>query len=188
MHRLLPRLSRAIKLDTDLLINADVRRLHDRFLEFQPEAVMGLGPEQQPVYYCAFRAYREQTDNQDAGTPASVGGFQGFNTGVILLDFLRMRASDAYANATQVATLTHLQRKYLFYSNHLGDQDIYSMLGMEQPQLFYTLPCQWNRQLCTRYLTVKKFNVNLFEEYFHCEEPVYIYHGNCGTLLSNIKP
>ncbi|XP_014670337.1 PREDICTED: xyloside xylosyltransferase 1-like [Priapulus caudatus] len=183
VHRLLPHLRRVIKLDSDLYVAADVARLQALFADFEPEAVMGLSVEQQPVYYCAFRNYRAHAQDERAGVPASIGGHQGYNTGVILLDLERMRTSATYANATQLATLAATQRRFLFFDNHLGDQDIYSMIGMETQQLFYPLPCQWNRQLCTRYRTAKKFNRNLFMEYYACAEPVMIYHGNCGARL-----
>ena len=40
-----------------------------------------------------------------------------------------------------------LGEKYNF-RGHLGDQGFYTLLSFEHPELFYVLPCSWNRQLC----------------------------------------
>ncbi|KAK7085267.1 Xyloside xylosyltransferase 1, partial [Halocaridina rubra] len=44
-------------------------------------------------------------------------------------------------------TLTEKTSLYSF-QGHLGDQDLYTLIAFDYPELFYTLPCGWNRQLC----------------------------------------
>ncbi|XP_011844353.1 PREDICTED: xyloside xylosyltransferase 1 isoform X3 [Mandrillus leucophaeus] len=73
-----------------------------------------------------------------------------------------------------------LADKYHF-RGHLGDQDFFTMIGMEHPRLFHVLDCTWNRQLCTWWRDHGYSDV--FEAYFRCEGHVKIYHGNCNTPI-----
>ena len=38
--------------------------------------------------------------------------------------------------------------RYGHSKGHLGDQGLYTLLALDDPQLLYSLPCGWNRQLC----------------------------------------
>ena len=84
-----------------------------------------------------------------------------------------------------VSLIGELRDKYRFHHPHLGDQDFYSLLSFEHPDLFFILPCQWNRQLCTWWKD--KGYEDVWESYFQCNNDVNIslYHGNCNTPFPN---
>jgi hypothetical protein len=46
----------------------------------------------------------------------------------------------------------HMDARFRYRAFALGDQDVYTLLSFEHPDLFYRLPCVWNRQLCTAYI------------------------------------
>lgn len=79
--------------------------------------------------------------------------------------------------ASSVEALT---ARYKF-QGHLGDQDFYTLISVEHPQLFYVLSCDWNRQLC-RYWEDKGYK-DVFHLYHDCKLPVKIYHGNCNSAI-----
>jgi hypothetical protein len=67
----------------------------------------------------------------------------------------------------------------LFCQGHLGDQDFYTLLAMEYPDLVHLLPCVWNRQLCTWWRDHGYRDV--FDAFAYCNGSVKLYHGNCNT-------
>jgi len=67
------------------------------------------------------------------------------------------------------------------FKGHLGDQDFFTLLSFEHPELFYTLDCGWNRQLCTWWKT--KGYEDIFDQYYQCNSKVKIWHGNCDTPI-----
>ncbi|XP_014677991.1 PREDICTED: xyloside xylosyltransferase 1-like [Priapulus caudatus] len=79
--------------------------------------------------------------------------------------------------------LRYLMRKYYFTKSHLGDQEVVTILGMEYPELFHTLPCTWNRQLCRKYARSITMPSALFGLFNRCDGAVNLYHGNCHTLF-----
>lgn len=91
-----------------------------------------------------------------------------------------MRASPLYNQLLEPSNVAKLADHYRF-RGHLGDQDFFSMIGMEHPELFYSLACGWNRQLCTWWRDHGYGDV--FQLYYHCGGPVYIYHGNCNSPI-----
>jgi len=107
-------------------------------------------------------------------------GYPGLNSGVVLLNFNGIRSSKFYSQTLKESYVTKLANKYLF-KGHLGDQDFYTLLGYEVPDLIYRLDCVWNRQLCTWWKDHGYSNV--FDTYFHCEGKIKIYHGNCNTRI-----
>lgn len=58
---------------------------------------------------------------------------------------------------------------------------MYTLLGAKHPDLFVPLPCQWNRQLCTYWRDHGYKDV--FEDYYACKGPIFVYHGNCKSKL-----
>jgi len=58
---------------------------------------------------------------------------------------------------------------------------MYTLLAAKYSELFLPLPCQWNRQLCTYWRDHGYAQV--FEQYFTCAEPIFLYHGNCKTRI-----
>ena len=91
-----------------------------------------------------------------------------------------MRNSKLYNGLIQGQNASRLAQKYDF-KGHLGDQDFYSLISFDYPHLFYTLPCQWNRQLCTWWKNNGYQHV--FDMYFKCDAPYYVLHGNCNTPI-----
>lgn len=182
MHLIMPEnLTRIVQLDLDLKYKTNIRDLFQEFDHFPPEAVIGITREMQPVYRHTFWQYRKENPKTKVGDPPP-DGLPGFNSGVMLLDLRAMRTSKLYNQLLQPNNVAKLADQYRF-KGHLGDQDFFTMIGMEHPELFYALPCGWNRQLCTWWRDHGYGEV--FQLYFRCEGPVYIYHGNCNAPIPN---
>ncbi len=78
--------------------------------------------------------------------------------------------------------LTALAAKYKLTNAHLGDQDMYTLLALEHPQLFAHLPCQWNRQLCRYWFGPQLYAAE--EPRWACPGPVHLWHGNCNSKFA----
>lgn len=126
-----------------------------------------------------FWQYRKENPQTRVGEPPP-DGLPGFNSGVMLLDLGAMRASALYNQLLEPGNVAKLADQYRF-RGHLGDQDFFTMIGMEHPELFYSLTCGWNRQLCTWWRDHGYGDV--FQLYYRCGGPVYIYHGNCNSPI-----
>lgn len=182
MHLIMPEnLTRIVQLDLDLKYRTNIRELFQEFDHFPPGAVIGITREMQPVYRHTFWQYRKEKPQTKVGDPPP-DGLPGFNSGVMLLDLGAMRTSALYNRLLQPNNVAKLADQYRF-RGHLGDQDFFTMIGMEHPELFYPLACGWNRQLCTWWRDHGYGHV--FQLYYRCEGPVYIYHGNCNTPIPN---
>ncbi|XP_019358614.1 PREDICTED: xyloside xylosyltransferase 1 [Gavialis gangeticus] len=180
MHRIMPEeIHRMIQVDLDLKYKANIRDLFEEFDKFPPGAVIGIAREMQPVYRHTFWQYRRENPQTKVGDPPP-DGLPGFNSGVLLLDLEAMRHSPLYNRLLEPAALQELTEKYHF-KGHLGDQDFFTLVGMEHPELFHVLDCTWNRQLCTWWKDHGYSDV--FHRYYACEGPVKIYHGNCNTPI-----
>ncbi|XP_070801406.1 xyloside xylosyltransferase 1 [Pituophis catenifer annectens] len=180
MHHIMPReVSRIIQVDLDVEYRANIRELFQEFDNFPEGAVIGIAREMQPVYRHIFWQYRQEHPGTKVGDPPP-DGLPGFNSGVLLLDLEAMRQSERYNRLLEPAVVQQLASKFHF-KGHLGDQDFFTLVGMEHPELFYILDCTWNRQLCTWWRDHGYSDV--FEHYFHCDGHVRIYHGNCNTPI-----
>ncbi|XP_025067280.1 xyloside xylosyltransferase 1 [Alligator sinensis] len=180
MHRIMPEeIHRVIQVDLDLKYKANIRDLFEEFDKFPPGAVIGIDREMQPVSRHTFWQYRRENPRTKVGDPPP-DGLPGFNSGVLLLDLEAMRRSPLYNRLLEPAALQELTEKYHF-KGHLGDQDFFTLVGMEHPELFHVLDCTWNRQLCTWWKDHGYSDV--FHHYYACEGPVKIYHGNCNTPI-----
>ncbi|KAM9461118.1 xyloside xylosyltransferase 1 isoform 2-T3 [Clarias gariepinus] len=180
MHRIMPtEMKRIVQLDLDLKFRTNIRDLFQQFKHFPPEAVIGIVREMQPVYRHTFWQYRKENPKSHVGDPPP-DGLPGFNSGVMLLNLDTMRRSALYNRLLDPERVAHLTDKYHF-RGHLGDQDFFTMIGMEHPELFYHLDCGWNRQLCTWWRDHGYGDI--FQLYFRCDGPVHIYHGNCNTAI-----
>ncbi|KAF7475027.1 Hypothetical predicted protein [Marmota monax] len=126
-----------------------------------------------------FWQFRHENPTTRVGGPPP-DGLPGFNSGVMLLSLEAMRQSPLYSRLLEPAHVQQLASKYHF-RGHLGDQDFFTMIGMEHPELFHVLDCTWNRQLCTWWRDHGYSDV--FDAYFRCEGHVKIYHGNCNTPI-----
>ena len=169
-------------LDTDLKFMTDIKQLFDFFPQFTGENIIALAHEQQPVYRHMLSLYRSRNKGTKVGDPPP-NGLTGFNSGVMLLDLDRMRTSHAYASFLGDNVIKVLTQKY-FFKGHLGDQDFFSLISLENPDLFYILPCTWNRQLC-RWWQDKGY-ADVFDQYFSCPGHIDVYHGNCNTPIPNV--
>ncbi|XP_018528646.1 xyloside xylosyltransferase 1 [Lates calcarifer] len=180
MHQIMPEsLTRIVQLDLDLKYRTNIRDLFQEFDRFPPGAVIGIAREMQPVYRHTFWQYRKENPRTRVGEPPP-DGLPGFNSGVMLLDLGAMRASALYNQLLKPSNVAKLADQYRF-RGHLGDQDFFTMIGMEHPELFYSLACGWNRQLCTWWRDHGYGDV--FQLYYRCDGPVYIYHGNCNSPI-----
>lgn len=126
-----------------------------------------------------FWQYRKENPRTRVGEPPPEG-LPGFNSGVMLLDLKEMRTSVLYNQLLKPDNVAALADQYRF-RGHLGDQDFFTMIGMEHPELFYPLACGWNRQLCTWWREHGYGDV--FQLYYRCQGPVFIYHGNCNSPI-----
>ncbi|XP_040896909.1 xyloside xylosyltransferase 1 [Toxotes jaculatrix] len=180
MHHIMPEsLTRIVQLDLDLKYRTNIRDLFQEFGRFPPGAVIGITREMQPVYRHTFWQYRKENPQTRVGEPPP-DGLPGFNSGVMLLDLGAMRASALYNQLLEPGNVAKLADQYRF-RGHLGDQDFFTMIGMEHPELFYPLACGWNRQLCTWWRDHGYGDV--FQLYYRCDGPVYIFHGNCNSPI-----
>ncbi|KAM6260115.1 xyloside xylosyltransferase 1 isoform 1-T1 [Spheniscus humboldti] len=180
MHRIMPKeITQIIQVDLDLKYKTNIRDLFDEFDNFPEGAVIGIAREMQPVYRHTFWQYRRENPQTKVGDPPP-DGLPGFNSGVLLLNLEAMRQSKLYNQLLEPAMVQKLTEKYHF-KGHLGDQDFFTMVGMEHPELFHVLDCTWNRQLCTWWRDHGYSDV--FDQYFQCEGEVKIYHGNCNTPI-----
>ncbi|XP_074860572.1 xyloside xylosyltransferase 1 isoform X1 [Carettochelys insculpta] len=180
MHRIMPpEITRIIQLDLDLKFKTNIRELFEEFDHFLPGAVIGIAREMQPVYRHTFWQFRRENPQTNVGEPPP-DGLPGFNSGVMLLNLEAMRQSQLYNQLLEPDMVRQLTEKYHF-KGHLGDQDFFTMIGMEHPELFHVLDCTWNRQLCTWWRDHGYSDV--FDQYFRCDGQVRIYHGNCNTPI-----
>ncbi|XP_054338800.1 xyloside xylosyltransferase 1 isoform X3 [Pongo pygmaeus] len=179
MNSSFPKILQIIQLDLDLKFKTNIRELFEEFDSFLPGAIIGIAREMQPVYRHTFWQFRHENPQTRVGGPPPEG-LPGFNSGVMLLNLEAMRQSPLYSRLLEPAQVQQLADKYHF-RGHLGDQDFFTMIGMEHPKLFHVLDCTWNRQLCTWWRDHGYSDV--FEAYFRCEGHVKIYHGNCNTPI-----
>ena len=134
-------LKKLILLDIDLEFTIDMRRLFNHFTKFLPTEVLSCGLTQSPYYFGYFRDFRESHPGTHVG---AAGRFQGLNTGVLLLDLERMRASPSYSHYSSTAGVSQLADKYQL-GGTVGDQDWLTLLSFEKPELINILPCEFNR-------------------------------------------
>ncbi|XP_068137254.1 xyloside xylosyltransferase 1 isoform X2 [Hyperolius riggenbachi] len=172
-------ITRIIQLDLDLKFKTNIRELFEEFDNFLQASVIGIAQEMQPVYRHTFWQYRRENPNTKVGEPPPEG-MPGFNSGVMLLNLEAMRQSKLYNQLLEPTAVRQLAEKYHF-KGHLGDQDFFSMIGMEHPELFYVLDCSWNRQLCTWWKD--HGYADIFDQYYKCESHIKILHGNCNTPI-----
>ena len=180
VHYLAPQsLYKLIILDADIKFMNDIKCLNDMFKNFSSSNIFGMAYENQPVYHNILSLYRSQNNGTNVGSPPFKGN-PGFNSGVMLVDLHKLRLSDRYEALLNTNTLRHLLDEYYFHG-HLGDQDFYTLISLDNEDLFYILPCTWNRQLCQWWRD--KGYTETFDQYFACEGAVQIYHGNCNTPI-----
>ncbi|CAF0746343.1 unnamed protein product [Rotaria sordida] len=186
LHQILPEnISRVIMLDIDLRFDNDIQELYKLFNQFNQSQILGIARENQPIYRHLLWLYRQENPHTNIGNPPPYG-ITGFNSGVLLLNLNKIRQSSLFNNYLKNSYLIEqLIHKYHFNHSHLGDQDFYTLLSFEHNDLFFILPCSWNRQLCT-WWKGKGYD-DVWDNYFNCnnEQNISLYHGNCNTPMPN---
>lgn len=157
---------------------------------FKETHLFGLAPELSPVYRHVLYTYRAKHNtsfgdyyhpNFTTNDTHHPKGFQGYNSGVILFNLSAIRKSKIYPQLLTNASVTSLAEKYTF-RGHLGDQDFYTLIGYEYPEVVYRMSCGFNRQLCVWWR--EHGYKDVFDFYFKCEESVVVLHGNCNSRIS----
>lgn len=170
---------RLVFVDVDTEFRDALTNLYGHFEYFTDDQLLGLAPELSPVYRHILYLYRNRHKATLLGEPKGMG-FPGFNSGVVLMKLAKMRQSSLYRSLLDNSSLSELTTKYSF-KGHLGDQDFYTLVALEYPQLFYTLPCNWNRQLCTWWKS--KGYDDIFDLFYSCKGFISLYHGNCNSQI-----
>ncbi|XP_043260821.1 xyloside xylosyltransferase 1 isoform X1 [Colletes gigas] len=179
LHRVAPvEQSLAAMFDADTKFRKDIKDLFEEFNSFGSQALFGLAPELTPVYRHVLYLYRNKHPHTMFGEPAGSGGYPGYNSGVVLFNLDRLRNSSVYQQIVKKESVDSMTEKYHF-KGHLGDQDFYTLLGMERPDLIRTIDCGWNRQLCTWWRD--RGYADVFKNYSSCDSETKLWHGNCNT-------
>ena len=113
-------------------------------------------------------------------TAGLAGPTQGWNTGVVLYNLEAMRRSLVYNSYLSPAMVDMIVRRFM-YEYTLAEQDWFTSLSFIHPELFYVLPCKFNRQTSIQYLQPPW--EEMFESFHDCspKEDVVIFHSNgCG--------
>ena len=173
---------RLIFIDIDTEFRGSLLELDRHFRFFDDEQLLGLAPEMSPVYRHILYVFRNQHKTTLLGEPKGKG-FPGYNSGVVLMKTAKLRQSHVYQSMMTNASLSALSRKYSF-KGHLGDQDFYTLTAFEYPQLFYTLPCNWNRQLC-EWWSGKGYD-DVFHLFYECKGFIHLFHANCNSQIPKI--
>ena len=173
MNRILPEdVPRVILLDADFFFYTDIKQLFDQFKNFKNTTIFGLALLQQPIYRKVFAQYREENPGTRIGNPPS-DGVTGYNTGLIMFQLTNMRRSELYKQILLSNKTKEYVEKYQFRGT-LTEQDFFVLLDVEhRNELFYVIPCQWNRQLNGALSREVDFNL-----YHNCPKPIHAYHGN----------
>lgn len=167
-----------------------IKILRNKIFSFKESELFGLAPEQSPVYRHVLYMYRAKHnttfgdyyhENFTINTTHHPKGFQGYNSGVILFNLNAIRKSKIFPQLLTNTTVTSLTEKYMF-RGHLGDQDFYTLIGYEYPDLVHSLSCGFNRQLCVWWRDHGYKDV--FNYYFKCKSHIVVLHGNCNSRIS----
>ncbi|XP_014483730.1 PREDICTED: xyloside xylosyltransferase 1 [Dinoponera quadriceps] len=181
LHRIAPSDQKlAAMFDADTKFRRDVKDLFEEFRNFGEDALFGLAPELTPVYRHVLYIYRNKHPNTLFGEPRHKGGYPGYNSGMVLFNLEKLRKSLAYNEIVGKKNVDAMTEKYHF-KGHLGDQDFYTLLGMERSELIYTVDCGWNRQLCTWWRD--RGYADIFANYSECHSETKLWHGNCNTPI-----
>jgi len=176
-HGAFMKLKNLIFLDsTDLEFFDDIKLLHDRFDKMDKELI-GAAVDLSPHYRKFLKNYLEENPDSELGLP---GKRQGLNTGVMLFRLQEMRNSKLYNCYMGPKMVDVLSNKYK-YKMSLGDQDWFTNMDFEHPDMFYILPCRFNTQTSIEYLRPPW--ESKFESYHFCDKKsrVVVFHRNgCG--------
>lgn len=173
MNLILPGdVSRVILLDVDFFFYTDIKQLFDHFDNFRNTTLFGLALVQEPVYRRDFEKYREEHPGTKIGDPPP-NGRTGYSRGLTMIHLDNMRRSERYYSILLYNEVKKYAEKYQFQGTR-AQQDFFVLLDAEHHEdLFYVVPCQWNRQL---YRGLSR-DVD-FDKFHNCPKPIHAYHGN----------
>lgn len=167
-HLHLPHISKVVVVDLDIELRCSLTEVFAQFDEFSEAEMMSIAANQSPYYYFATAAYRALKPDTKVGL---AGKFQGLNTGVVLMDLVKMRNSHLYSEETELERMVALYESFLPSSDWgLGDQEWLTLLGWKHPNLIRQLPCQFNRQV------TRTKGRDRWKDYFYCGEKPKIMH------------
>jgi len=181
MDRILPEdVTRVILMDADFFFYTDIKQLFDHFDNFKDSTIFGLAYVQIPTYKVGFKEYRKNHPGTKIGDPPP-NGVTGYNGGLSMLHLSNIRKSKHYKQILLNNEMKQYAVKYQFRGTR-AEQDFFVLLDVEHhDELFYVVPCQWNRQLCIQYTRSVDY-----EKYRDCPEPIHAYHGNCNAKMPTI--
>ena len=142
-----PHLNRLIFVSNHIKFRADIVQLYEYFERFESQQMMGLTLAQDAKFATSFAVHRHlQPDSKLGLSPPQ--GWPGFNTELILLDLDKMRQSNLLKRYLDLENQLPIMTKYDFSSRQVLPQldEWLTLVGIEKPQLFFELPCQWNVQ------------------------------------------
>jgi len=177
-------LDRLIVLDAqDLEFQSDIAELEALFDKFKPSEIMGIGNDLSPYYMLKINLrYIKKHPKTIFGT---AGRFQGFNSGVVLYNFKRMRINKIFNRFLEPENLKWLLNKFE-YQSILAEQDWMTNLGWLHPDLFYHLPCTYNAQ--TSLELMRNDTKHYFDEFHFCDyfrNLKIIHYNGCGSQPSD---
>ncbi|KAG5453975.1 LARGE xylosyl- and glucuronyltransferase 2 [Clonorchis sinensis] len=120
--------TKAIVLDTDILLNADILELWKLFDDFDQSQIFGMAWE------------FDLLDAKSNNVPIPKNGV---NSGVVLMHLSRMRE----AKWSELFDWAVRKVLILYGTLWLGEQSALNTLIRQRPELYYRIPCEWNLQL-----------------------------------------
>jgi len=162
-----------VVVDIDLEFRTDLIELIEHYDHMSDSELIAVGPELLPHYFVMSKYYRKKHPDTKVGSP---GKMQGFNTGVVVYDLEGLRQSDVFPSLLNPGYYKQLVDKYGFFGG-VGDQDLLTMIGWEYPEMFYSLPCQFNLQTF-RDPSMSRETADLLPTYSHCPHKPKIIHRN----------
>lgn len=113
-----PKQDLAVMIDADTKFRIDVKLLFKEFQNFGKDALFGLAPELTPVYRHVLHVYRSKNPKTVFGEPQYMGGYPGYNSGIILLNLKNLRESLEYDQIVSTDSVEHMVEKYEFKVNY----------------------------------------------------------------------
>ena len=96
---------------------------------------------------------------------------------MVLYNLTRMRTSKEYDEHLGERMMVEMVEKYSFEST-LAEQDWFTLLGWEKPELFHPLPCEYNLQTDIEYKKNHKMADDLWDQFRNCSGIPKIIHSN----------
>lgn len=100
---------------------------------------------------------------------------EGVSMGVVLFNLHRMKQSTTLASHLSTKGIRKLAQLFGSHSSNLAAQDWFSLLKIQHPELFYSLPCSFN------FVQMVSYGFEAFSEEIHkkyrCKEKPQILHG-----------